>query len=244
MRYLLMSVLLLLTPMLAQAQDDAEYFPEGTRINLSASAEMVLPNDEVIVSFRVEKQGKDADAVRSYVNKVSGAIEQRLKQEADVKLKTLSRNMQPVWKYVKNSPRVRVGWQMTQSGQISTTNLKAVPKWLDAIESAGAHLSNLNFRVSDAISKQAMESLRRQAIANFRSKAAGMAKGLDAESFRIIRLNTSGQAPQPRIYRAEMAMMAKASADNAQPALSAGENKITVTVSGEIEVPFIDYPAK
>lgn len=242
MRYLLISALLLM-PMLAQAQEETEYFPEGTRINLSASAEMLLPNDEVIVSFRVEKQGKDAEAVRSYVNKVSDAIEQRLKLEADVKLKTLSRSMQPVWQYPKNSSRVRVGWQMTQSGEISTTDLKAVPKWLDAIESAGAHLSSLNFRVSDAISKQAMASLRQQAIANFRSKAAGMAKGLDGESFRIIRLNTSGQAPQPRIYRAEMAMMAKA-VDAAPPALSAGENKITVTVSGEIEIPFIDYPAQ
>jgi len=240
MRFFLISALLLLMPVPALAEDHVA----GTRISLSADAVALLANDEVVISFRVEKQGQDAEAVRQYINRASTTIEQRLKQEADVKLKTLARSMQPVWQYPKNSSRVRVGWQMIQNSQISTTRLQAVPKWLDAIESAGANLSSLNFRVSDAVSEQAMESLRRQAIRNFRSKATGMAKGLDAGSFRIIRLNASAHAPQPRIYRAEMAMMAKASADAAPPALSAGENKITVTVNGEIEIPFIDYPAQ
>jgi len=232
--------LLFLTPAMAQAETGQ---PNGTRINLSATVETELPNDEVVVSFRIEKEGKNADQIRTYVNKVSDSIGKRLSREKGVKYKTTGRNMQPVWQHPKNSPRIRTSWKMTQSGQIISTNLDAVPGWLDAIEADGANLSNLEFRISSSESKKAQEQLRLQAINLFRNKAEVIAKGLSARSFRIIRLNTSSQSSRPVMYRAEMAMMAKA-ADAAPPALSSGEGKIGITVSGEIEVPFTDFPSK
>jgi len=69
-----------------------------------------------------------------------------------------------------------------------------------------------------------------------------IAHGLDAAAFRIIRLNTSSAAPRPAVYRGEMAMMAKSVADT--PMLSAGEGRLKLTISGEIEVPFTDSPAR
>jgi len=111
------------------------------------------------------------------------------------------------------------------------------------IETAGAHLSGLQFRISSSASKQAQDQLRLKAIAAFREKAAIISKGLSAHQFRIIQLNTSSQAPRPVIYRSEMAMMSK-SADAALPSLSAGEGKISVNISGSIEVPFADFPVK
>lgn len=216
--------------------------PNGTRINLNAAVETQVPNDEVVISFRVEKEDKNARVARQYVNKVSAAIKNRLKHEQGVKHKTTSRNMQAVWKHYKDRPRQRTGWRMTQSGQIVSSKLDAVPGWLNAIEAAGAQLSGLQYRISAKRSKSVQDSLRLQAIASFRDKAAVIAKGLSAKTFRIIRLNTSSHAPQPVRYRAEMAMMAKSvSADT--PALSSGEGKISVNVTGEIETPFIDFPA-
>ena len=69
MRFLLIFTLLLFAPILAQAEGHAT----GTRINLSASANTRLLNDEVVIAFRVERQGRDAEAVRQYVNRVGGA---------------------------------------------------------------------------------------------------------------------------------------------------------------------------
>jgi len=232
--------LLCLVPGLLQAGDA---LPTGTRINLGATAETQLANDEVVISFRVEKDGKDAGAVRQYVNQVSSAVQKRLKQEPGVKLKTISRSMQPVWQYPKNRQRVRTGWRMTQTGQVVSNKLDAVPNWLDAIESAGANLSGLQFLISSTASKRAQNQLRLQAISLFRQKAGVIAKGLSAGTFRIIQLNTSSRTPRPVMYRAEMAMMAK-SADAAPPSLSAGEGKISVSVSGSIQVPFTDFPVK
>jgi len=241
MRYVFFLLsLFCLSPVQAQASD---VLPTGTRINLSAMAETSLPNDEVALTFRVEKDGTNASSVRQYVNRVSGAIQKRLKHEPGVKLKTISRSMQPVWQYPKNRQRVRTGWRMTQTGQVVSSKLDAVPNWLDAIESAGANLSGLQFRISSTASKSAQDQLRLQAISLFRQKAGVIAKGLSASSFRIIQINTNSRMPRPVMYRAEMAMMAK-SADAAPPSLSAGEGKISVTVSGSIQVPFTDFPVK
>ncbi len=240
MRYLLVLSLLFLNPAIAQAEGNQA---NGTRINLSATAEAELPNDEVVISFRIEKEGKNTDEIRKHVNKITGLIKKRLSSEKGLQYKTTSRNMQPVWQYPKNSPRLRSSWKMTQTGQITSNNLDAVPNWLDAIEAEGANLTNLQFRISSAASKKAQAQLRLDAIMSFRNKAAVAAKGLSAKSFRIIRLNASGQTPQPVMYRAEMAMMAK-SADASAPSLSAGEASVRVTVNGEIEVPFTDFPVQ
>jgi len=224
-----------------QADADARQ-PAGTRITLSATVQSELPNDELLVNYRVEKEGPDAATVRRYVNRVSRAVQQRLKREKGLVIKTISRNMQPVWKYPKNSQRIRIGWRMTQTGQVRATRLDRVSDWLDSIETAGAHVSGLNFRISEQASEKAMDALRLRAIAAFRVRARVIAHGLDAATFRIIRLNASSAAPRPVVYRGKMAMMAKSAVD--APMLSAGEGKLSLTLSGEIEVPFTDFPAQ
>ncbi len=195
--YALMLALLFALPS-ARADDSVN---DGTRINLSATAETTLPNDEAIISFRVERQGANAGKIRQQVNRITAAIKQRLEKEANVRLTTTSRNLQPLWKYPKNAPRVRTGWNMVQTGQAVSADLAAVPTWLDAIEATGAHLSGLQFRLSRGATLKAREQLRLDAVSLFRKKAATIARGLSAESFRILRLNTNSNAPRPKMYQ-------------------------------------------
>ncbi|MDQ7011203.1 MAG: SIMPL domain-containing protein [Mariprofundaceae bacterium] len=216
--------------------------PKGTRISLSAVAETALPNDEVVVHFRVQAEGNKPAPLREEVNAISEKIKQRLEKESEVKLTTTSRRLEPLWEYNKLArKRERIGWRMLQTGRIASTRPESVSDWLEDIEKAGARLSGLQFRISAATLHDAQDALRLQAIRSFRSQARGVARGLDAKSFRIIRLQTSGQQPVYPVRRdmAGVAMMESKSA----PALSAGESKLSVTVSGEIEVPFKDFPA-
>jgi len=124
---------------------------------------------------------------------------------------------------------------------VTSSKIDAVPDWVDAIEKEGAHLDSLSFRISEAAMKPALDNLQLQAVQAFRSKAASMAKALDASSFRIANLQTGNQ--MPAYQRGQPAMMMRASADEA-PSLNAGEGKISVTVSGEIILPEKDFPAK
>jgi len=238
MRYLLILALLFISPVWAQAESNQ---PKGTRVSLSAMADTELANDEVAVQFRVQAEGRQSAPLRQQVNRISARIKQRLENESDVKLTTTSRRLKPVWEYHPTTrKRERTGWRMVQTGMITSTKLDAVPNWLDDIERSGAQLSGLQFRVSTPTMNDAQDALQLQAIRKFRAKAAAFARGLDAKNFRVIRLQTSANHP---VYPVRgMAMMeAKASA---APALSSGESRMSVTVSGEIEVPFRDFPAK
>lgn len=211
---------------------------KGTVVSLGAQATQVVANDEVVVHFRIEAEGRDAAALRRRVNRISQVVSDRLGREKGVVLTTTGRRIEPVWRDDKVSRRrVRDGWRLVQNGQIESHDLAAVADWVDAIERAGAHLDGLRFRASVVSLQAARDKLRTQAIARFRAEAASAAKALGASSFRILRLNTNAVLPGPRPM---MAMARVASA----PALVAGESRVTVTVSGEIRLPERDYPAK
>ena len=206
---------------------------QGTVVSLSAEATVEVPNDEVVVSFCVEERGKKLDALRKRVDQMSASIKKSLAKEKGVKLKTLSRRVNPVGKPNQYNS-VRDSWVVVQTGTITSKNLEDVPRWLNIIEHAGAKLQNLSFRISDTLRRSTQEKLRIQAIQQFRIKAATVSTALDATSFSIRHLNTSNAFLPPPVYRGEMVMMSKSR--SAEPALSSGDSRITVSVNGDIVI--------
>ena len=216
--------------------------PDGAHVSLSATVETTLPNDEAVAHFRVEATGEEAAPLRARVNRISARIRDRLAREKGVVLQTLGRRLEPVREYDSVHRRqIQTGWRMVQESEATSRRLDAVPAWLDAIEKAGAHLSGLSYRVSGERRRRAMARLEIQAVRAFRKRAAGMARALDAASYRIVRLSAGRAAPAPVFRKA--AMMATM-ADAPQPALSPGRGRASVTVSGEIVVPAHDFEAR
>jgi len=217
--------------------------PRGTHVSLSAEAESRLPNDELVVQFTVAKDGKNASALRSEVNRISQAVDARLNAEEGLKVTTTDRSLAPIWEYDRpNGKKIRTGWRMLQSTQVITQKLEEVSGWLDAIEAAGAQVKALTFRVNSETLRETQNDLRMQAIAAFRAKAADFAKGLDAPSFRILELQTDS----PQVYPMQAMRVQNMAADEsmaAAPVLSSGESPVTVRVSGIIEIPFKDFPS-
>lgn len=212
---------------------------EGTRISLAANSSMNLPHDELVVLYRIEASGREAAGLRTKVNRMARAIHAKLGKEKGLKLTTLSRRMELLWRYDKVSRRqVRDGWKLVQREQIRSTNLAAAADWIDAIEQAGGHLDSLRYGFSDATLQQTRASLRLKAVAQFRQKAAEMARALDAKSFRIVNLQTAHDTPR---YPVALEMGRMKSAD-AAPSLNSGEGRISVTVSGSILLPPKDFP--
>jgi len=242
MKYIIVLSLIFITP----AWADEKLQQKETLISLSVTSSIILPNDEAVISYRMEATGRNANSLRKKVNSMGQLIHQQLKGEKNIKQTTLGRRMEMLWRYDKlNSRQVRDGWKLVQVEQLVSTNLDAVPDWVDSIEKAGAHLNNLSFRISDTSIKATQNSLRLQAIQAFRHKASAFAKTLGAASFRIVQLQTSQQRPVYPMRQAmpEMAMMSK-SAGAPMPSLNAGEGKISVTVSGNIALPFKSYTIK
>lgn len=216
----------------------------GARVSLTATAEAWLPNDEVAVHFRLEATGRDAAALRARVNRLAARVHKRLASERGVTLETLGRRLEPVREYdAARRRQVRTGWRMVQEERATSRDLDGVPGWLDAIEQAGAHLSGLSYRVSPAARRQAMRRLELDAERSFRRKAAALAAALDAPGFRLRRLNTREAMPVPVIRQAAL-MKASVAEAAPPPSLAPGKGRVSVTVSGEIELPPHDFRVK
>lgn len=214
--------------------------PEGTRITLTAMVERNIANDEAVISYRIEAEGKSAERLRAEVNAIAAKIESRLKKEEGLVRETTDRRMEPVWKSDKNRRQYRSGWRLVQGEQIKTMKLDRIPGWLDDIEAAGAKVDGIGFRVSSKRAEAVRSELLLLAVAKFRNRAQALAKGLDARSYRVMRLQTgSGHFPVAKMERSDVMMFAEREA--AEPSLSSGQGNISVTVSGEIEVAFRDF---
>jgi len=235
--YLLALGLLCLSPAMGTAQTAQQ----GTQVSLSASASEALANNEVVVRLHISAEGKQASGLREKVNRISRDISARLAREKGVKLQTTGRRLEAINHYDKAQRRsVRDGWHLVQSSQVVSQQLDQVADWLDDIEQAGARLDGLTFRISDALRESKTGELRLKAVQQFRNKAAAMARALDAASYRIINIRTAAGSPAlPRMQRAVMAMSA-----DAPPALNSGESRLSVRISGEIQLPEKAYSAQ
>lgn len=211
--------------------------PQGTLVSLSAETSEEVANDELVVYYRIAERGPNAKRLQQKVNGIAAAIEARLGKEK-VKHKTTGRRLSPVSSDGVFTTRE---WEMVQSGEIRTGDLDAVSEWLGDIEASGAKLNRLQFQVSEAVRKKIEERLRLAAIADFRTKAATITKGLAGKSFKIIQLNTSSSAPVVPYMRDSYSLKAEVSS---APRMSSGESKVQVSVSGSIEVPFTSFPAR
>ncbi|OIO71594.1 MAG: hypothetical protein AUJ58_00050 [Zetaproteobacteria bacterium CG1_02_55_237] len=203
---------------------------------------MKMDNDEVVVNFRIEAEGKQAEGLQKQVNDISHKVNALQDKHAGLKQQTTGRSLQAVSHYDKSLGRqVRDGWRLVQNEQVISHELAGVEQLVDDIEKAGSHLDQLSFRASDSASEKAVEILRMQAVQKFRNQAATMAKALEAPSFRILRLSSDSRTPpMPLMQRSMMAM----SPAEAAPSFNIGESELSVTVSGDILLPEKSFSVK
>ena len=226
---------------LASASALAKPVP-GAEVSLSAQARAMVANDQVVVDYRIEASGRHPDALRRQVNGESQAIDARLAKEVGVMQATTGRSIEPIEHYDQTARReVNDGWRVAQSAEITASHLAAVPHWLSAIETDGARIDGLHYRVSDATMAATKERLRLEAIHEFRQQAAMVAGALGVASFRIVSLTDNVEIPTPGPVRF-MAVAMNAPAPT--PALDSGDSTVRVTVSGQIELPAKIYAAK
>lgn len=229
----------MLTPLATWAQSDDQQ-QDTTKIFLSAEASALVSHDEVLIQFRVETRGKYSQALRESVDRMSNNIIRALSREDGLSITTTSRRTDPIYGN-GNHGHERNGWIVSQTSQVTSHKLDTVAKWLEAIEAEGALLQGLHFRISDDLRQRTENTLRLQAITQFQQQAADVAKIMSASAYQVNQLQTSVFNPEPMLQSRAVAPMMMRAADN-MPALEAGESRIRVGVSGEIEIRKSEFP--
>ncbi len=214
----------------------------GIRIQLSAAAEADFANNEMVIHFRIESEGKNPTTLRRKVNAISHAVDENIKGMKGIRSqKTMNRQLQARWQYNKlTKQQVRYGWLLRQNEQI-ICDIKAGAAIVTAIEQAGALLGNIRFQIDALTQQHHRQTLEQQAIKDFRARASYLAQGFDAHSFQIINIQTEQQQRRLHQPRVEQRMFKSAVANDAPPVLHSGEQSIKVSVRGTILLPPKDF---
>lgn len=200
------------------------------QISLQATAAKEVTNDVLTATLTVQENGAKPSQLSQRVNKRMTQILSIAKQSSDVQTHTTNYNTHPTYKHNKIS-----GWQVRQQVRLSSENIEQLTTLIAKLNEL-AHVQSMTFSISDALQEKTREALTKTAIQKFQHKAQLITEQFDKTSYELVHasIDTNNQHYRPqRFMQEKMAMAADAAI---APAVSAGTNKITVTVNGSIEL--------
>ena len=199
------------------------------RIHLSVSASAQLENDTMVATVFAEEEGSKAAELSNIVNKRIRQGLDLVKTHAEIKHQTNAYSSNPIY----NNNKIK-GWRVRQSLRLESQDMTLMSDVLGKLQSDLA-LQSMQFTVSPESKNQEDEKLIDKALQAFENRAQQVVKKLGRKNYKIVDINisTSGARGIPPQYQMRaMAMDAVVSA----PAISAGEQTVSVTVSGNIEL--------
>lgn len=224
--------LLFASLLLAPAVHAGEPAPTFDRVDFQAEVSRQLPNDLMIATVAVERQDKSPAALARALTGIGNAALQTAKAWPSVKVRTGNQRSWPL--YGKDNKVT--GWSGRAELQIESKDFKAAGELLGQLQD-NLQLQGIQFTVSEETRQGLEKTLTEEAIAAFRSKADTVRSAWGAKGYRLVSLSIGSSGGQP-MPRPEMMMMAKAAMADAAPAMevSAGESRLSLTVSGSIQL--------
>ncbi|MBU0603130.1 MAG: SIMPL domain-containing protein [Gammaproteobacteria bacterium] len=214
----------------AHASDHAPVQRAGIVVDLNAEASRSAPNDLATAQAFVEyDDGKPATLARKVNTVIESALD-TARRYPSVKVRSGNTSTYPV--YAKNG-RTIDGWRMRSELLLESKDQAALSELLGKLQSQMA-VGQLSLQPSEEATRQAENEAIADGIAAFNARAKVVAESL-GKSWRILHMNvnhTSGMPPPRPMMRGKMAM-AEAVAD--MP-MEAGESRVTVSISGQIEI--------
>lgn len=200
-------------------------------INLDASAQQDVENDELVTRLQVIEDGRDPAQLTDLVNQKTALVLDAVKNFKDIEAETSSYNTRPIY---KNG--TITSWQVSQQLTLETGNFDQMSQFIADISSL-ANIQAMQFQVSDARAEKVKKALLKQAISNFKDKAGLVATEFDRSSYELVNLSIDGNyfSPRPVMERAAM-MSADVASKGAPAALAGGSNAVSVTVRGSIQL--------
>lgn len=216
-------ILLMLMVPFAFAAEKTHY----DRVQLSAQAVAEVENDTLVAVLAAQRKGENYSGLADEVNRVVTQAVKEAKQVKAIEVQTLDYQTGPVYE-----KQHQTGWQVSQSIQLKSRDSGALGKLLGQLQNRMI-LVSMAYAVSPEQRQRVQEKLIAKAIAAFDNRAKGITQALHRKRYRLVnmRVETGGDARQPL----RMHSFAQTSASSA-PAIEAGSQRITVTVSGEIEL--------
>ncbi|MFB5611512.1 MAG: SIMPL domain-containing protein [Nitrosopumilaceae archaeon] len=228
-----------LTPADNQATAETTPFPSREKvISVTGQASTSVDPDLLIVTFAVETQEKTAkqalDKNSQLMNSVISAIQGVGITEDE--LSTSRFNIQPIYdSYRDESGRYTqelIGYRVTNSISVETTNLDLAADIIDSAVGAGANrVDSVYFTLSPEKQLQIKDDLIGKAVLNAKAKAENALNPLNHQiiGVKAVSLSEFGMPPPMPMFRADFAMAESAGA--APTPVFSSEQDVSTTAS-------------
>ena len=221
----LVLILLIQTPMAHAAETPLTY----DRVNLSASAQGKAANDILVAVLFNRSEGPSAEPLAAEVNKAISAAIELARKVPEITVQTLDYQTFPTYQNQKVT-----GWSVQQSIRLESKNTQKLSHLIAELQKT-LKVESINYQVSPEILRITEDRLMSEALKAFQQRAELVTRELGRKRYRVVALevNTGGATPPPfRPGARAMAMDVVA----APPAIEAGEQSVTVTVQGTVEL--------
>jgi predicted secreted protein len=204
----------------------------GPTVQLQASANALVSNDEMVVTLSVEHDSNDVGVANRKVLEQTRAALEQARKVAGVKAKLAGMSTQPNWT-TRGRPD---GWKVRASVVLESMRM---PELAELAGDLSEHMqvASVQFRLSTESRRKLEQELLATAAKRFSEKAADVASAFGYKNATARELSISGSTPgyaPPRPMMA-MARMSAESADMAMPT-EGGESEVSVTVTGSVEL--------
>ncbi|WP_374335196.1 SIMPL domain-containing protein [Methyloversatilis sp.] len=214
------------------AADGANTRREGIVVDLNAEASRLAPNDLARAQAFVEFGDATPGVLAKKVNTVIQAALATARPYANVKVRSGNTSTYPVY---GKSGRTIESWRMRSELLLESRDQAALSELLGKLQSQMA-VGQLTLEPSEDATREAENAAIADAIAAFNARAKIVAGSLGG-NWRILQMNvnnTSGMPPpRPLMQRNKVAVAAAPMEDMA---IEAGESRVSVNISGQIEI--------
>lgn len=209
------------------------YFRANPSDTLKSSgvAEVKVVPDILSVYFSVETNGSTAKEAKDENSEIiDGVITELVKLGLERKeINTESFNVYPDYSW-EDGERIEKGYKASHRLKVSLENQDKIGDVIDAGVDAGAGISYINFELSQGLQNTNKREALRLATLDAKSKAEGIASGLDNKVGRVVSVSSQDFYYNPwRLYESTVGASKK---DAKQAVIQPGER----TVQGRVEV--------
>jgi uncharacterized protein YggE len=209
-------------------------------LSLTGTATTMVKPDKVTVSLGLETTNKTANAALAANSKIMNEVIDALKAAGvkDNETSTSSFSISPNYNSSQSSSNtatrtIIIGFTVSNSIQIQSTNINNTSKWIDTAIAAGANtVDRIDFILSDKKLEETKTNLINQAMQDARAKAdiVASAAGMKVAGIRSINLNEFAiqpPFPPPPIPLAKQSLVA---AEARPTPIISGQQEVTTNV--------------
>ncbi len=203
----------------------------GTRLNLDVSVKAKVANDEMLVTFAVEKDGSDLAKVNEQVLQALNAALDDIKKVPNIRGRLESIYTSP--SYLQNGKQS--GWRVRGELSMRSQDLPAMATLTGQL-SQKLQLNGIQFMLSDTARRATEKKLLNEAAQSFKGKAVDATAAFGFSKHRLLELNLGNNTnmvirPMAANVRGKLEMSAASSAP-----IEGGDSEVVLTVSGSIEM--------